>query len=245
MYLLYIDESGSSEHANFVLGGVAVFEGAIEQLSKQMDDLQVHYFPHEQEPVEFHIRELRNRSKQPGSEFTEQHFFQLVDDIASVITGAHPFGLLLFGTVIHRPSFPGQDPYVLAFEDMCKRFDTFLVREHKAGHTHKGLLILDRSAQQDELHAVSIEFKALGTRWGKLYNIVDAPLFADSRRSRMVQLADFVSYALFRRYEWGHARDLDKIKRRFVQTEGVIHSLKHMINKREECMCTACVSRVL
>jgi hypothetical protein len=47
MYLLYIDESGSGEHTNFVLGGVAVFEGEIEQISQQLDTLQIHYFPEE------------------------------------------------------------------------------------------------------------------------------------------------------------------------------------------------------
>ena len=244
MHLLYIDESGSSEHTNFVLGGVAIFEGAIDQISKQLDDLQTHYFPDETGLVELHIRVLRARSLAPGSAFGREQFFQLLDDIADVIVGAHPFGLTLFGTVVHRPSFAGQDHYNLAFEDMCKRFDSFLVGKHKTGHTSKGLLILDRSTQQDEIQRLSTEFKALGTRWGKLYNIVDAPLFAESHNSRMIQLADFVSSALFRRYEFGQARDLDKIKRRFYQAEGVLHGLKHMISKREECMCTACVSRV-
>jgi hypothetical protein len=244
MHLLYIDESGSNEHTNFVLGGVAVFEGEIEQISQQLDTLQNHYFPDEANLVEFHVRELRARSLKPESNFKQEHFFKLLDDIASVIIGAHPFGLTLFGTVVNRPSFPGQDHYNLAFEDMCKRFDSFLVGKHKSGHTSKGLLILDRSAQQDELQRISIGFKAFGTRWGKLYNIVDAPLFAESHNSRMIQLADFVSYALFRRYESGHTRDLDKITRRFYQADGVLHGLKHMISRREECMCTACVSRV-
>jgi Protein of unknown function (DUF3800) len=244
MHLLYIDESGSDEHTNFVLGAVAVFEGEIEQISKQLDDLQTHYFPNDPNLVEFHVRELRARSLQRGSNFTQQEFFKLIDDIASVIVGAHPFGLTLFGTVVHRPSYPDQDNYNLAFEDMCKRFDSFLVAKHKSGHPSKGLLILDRSAQESEIQRISTEFKAFGTRWGKLYNIVDAPLFAESHTSRMIQLADFVSYALFRRYEFGHARDLDKITRRFHQTDGVLHGLKHMISRREECMCAACVSRV-
>jgi len=244
MHLLYIDESGSNEHTNFVLGGVAVFEGEIEQIIRRLDDLQTHYFPDEKDLVEFHVRELRTRSLKPESTFIKDQFFALLDDIASVIVGAHPLGLTLFGTVVHKPSFPGQDHYNLAFEDMCSRFDRFLVGRHKAGHPSKGLLILDQSSQKGEIQRLSSEFKALGTRWGKLYNIVDAPLFSESHSSRMIQLADFVSSALFRRYEFSSARDLDKIKRRFYQEDGVLHGLKHMISKREQCMCTACVSRV-
>jgi hypothetical protein len=244
MHLLYIDESGSAEHRNFVLGGVAVFENNIEQINKQLDDLQTHYFPADAGLVELHVRELRGRMMAPGSTFTRPQFFQLLDDIADVIVGAHPSALTLFGTVVYRPSFMGKDPYNLAFEDMCKRFDRFLVSQHKAGHTSKGLLILDRSAQEDQIKKMSTEFKALGTRWGKLYNIVDAPLFAESNSSRMIQLADFVASALFRRYESGDARDLDKIMRRFHQADGVVHGLKHMIDRREQCMCSACISRV-
>lgn len=245
MHLLYIDESGSSEHTHFVLGGVAIFEGAIEQISKQLDDLQTHYFPNEVGLVELHIRALRARTFEKEPTLTREQFFALLDDIANVIVGAHPHGIVLFGTAVHRPSYPDQDCYNLAFEDMCKRFDSFLVGRHKAGYTSKGLLVLDRSSQEAEIQRISTEFKALGTRWGKLYNIVDAPLFADSHNSRLIQLADFVASAIFRRYESGEARDLDKIKRRFHQADSVLHGLKHMISKREQCLCAACVSRTI
>ena len=245
MHLLYIDESGSAEHTNFVLGGAAIYEGAIQQISKQLDDLQTHYFPHEAGLVEFHVRALRARTFGKEATLSRERFLAMLDDIATVIVEAHPHGIALFGTVVHRPSYPDQDCYNLAFEDMCKRFDSFLVGKHKAGHTSKGLLVLDRSSQETEIQRLSVEFKALGTRWGKLYNIVDAPLFADSHNSRLIQLADFVASSLFRRYEFGEARDLDKIKRRFHQADGVFHGLKHMISRREQCQCAACVSRVV
>jgi len=38
-------------------------------------------------------------------------------------------------------------------------------------------------------------FRESGTRWGKLRNLAEVPLFVDSRMSRIIQLADLVAWA--------------------------------------------------
>jgi hypothetical protein len=53
------------------------------------------------------------------------------------------------------------------------------------------------------------DFRTLGTRWGVIRNFAETPLFVDSRASRVVQLADHIAYAVFRRYNAGDAQYFD------------------------------------
>lgn len=248
MWLLYLDESGNpSEHKNFVLGGVAVFEGEIYKLTKELDRVAALAFPGSGQSRELHIRDLKTLAWSPKHEqFTRQWFFTVMANLADVIRNVSLYGLVLFGSVVHMPSVtPGNDPYVSAFEDVCSRFNMFLTRKHKRGDTQKGMVILDFSSHQHALRRVAAESRLTGDRWGHPWvNLPEAPMFIDSTASRLVQLSDFVAHALFRRYERGDTKDLDSILRRFdADDEGVIHGIGHVISKREECMCSACVSR--
>jgi len=89
-----------------------------------------------------------------------------------------------------------------AFEDICRRFNTFLVRGYGRGIKNKGLLIIDRSSYSEPLYRDLISrFRSTGTRYGFLHNIVDAPLFTESHYTRFMQLADLVAWAAFRYHE--------------------------------------------
>jgi len=80
---------------------------------------------------------------------------------------------------------------------------------------------------------------------GALKNIADTPFFVDSRASRLVQIADHVAYAVFRRYNAGDARYFDIIGHRFDADDNVIHGLAHKHVERYACTCPACLSRRL
>lgn len=247
MWLLYLDESGTvGQHSNFVLGGVAVFEGQVYNTTRALNDVAEVAFPDAHQSVELHVRELRNLAYGKTKQFSKEQFFSTMDNLAQVIRNSAPYGLALLGTVVHIPSlYPGNEPYPAVFEDVCSRFNAFLVNKHKRGDTQKGMVILDFSSQQDKIRQVAAVSRVRGDRWGHQWvNLPEAPLFVESSASRLVQLADYVAHALFRRYEFGQARDLDKILRRFDSEEGVIHGIGHIIFKKERCMCSACVSRM-
>jgi hypothetical protein len=80
-----------------------------------------------------------------------------------------------------------------------------------------------------------------------LHNIVDVPVFLDSRASRVIQAADLVSYALWRYY--GTAKE-DRYVRTlwslFHQRDGQMHGLIHVTPQfaRRECGCPPCLNRV-
>ncbi|MDD9871078.1 MAG: DUF3800 domain-containing protein, partial [Gammaproteobacteria bacterium] len=86
-------------------------------------------------------------------------------------------------------------------------------------------------------------FRESGTRWGKLRNLAEVPLFVDSRMSRIIQLADLAAWATWRRYERGDTGYFDRIVSRFDTEGGVIHGLVHYKPREEQCHCPACMSR--
>ena len=69
------------------------------------------------------------------------------------------------------------------------------------------------------------DFKATGHTWGKTMNYAEVPVFLDSMASRLIQLADLVSFALYRFYEHNDNAFYDVIKHRFDREGGVEHGL--------------------
>ena len=148
-----------------------------------------------------------------------------------------------FACAVHKASYPDKDPMELAFEDLCSRFDIYLRRLRSEGDRQCGLLILDESAHETTLQRMARDFRTFGTQWGVLRNLADTPLFVDSRASRVVQLADHVAYAVFRRYNAHDAQYFDVMASKFDATEGVVHGLSHKQTIDPNCMCLACASR--
>ena len=70
---------------------------------------------------------------------------------------------------------------------------------------------------------MSVEFRTIGTRWRVIERLADTPFFVDSRASRVIQLADHVAHAVFRRYQAGDTQYFDRISHRFDSEDGVVH----------------------
>ena len=104
-------------------------------------------------------------------------------------------------------------------------------------------MILDRSRQEKRLQALLNTYQREGGRFGRLVNFADVPFFADSTASRLIQLADLIAWAVFRRYERGDSRYFDRIIGQFDSEEGRIHGLSHRTLNRQEGFCPACFSR--
>ena len=86
------------------------------------------------------------------------------------------------------------------FEDVLNRFSQFLDRSYSHGQPNKGLVIIDQ-AHREQYRESFTEFKRRGTAFqGQLKNIIDIPYFAGRLDTRMIQLADFTAYAVFRYY---------------------------------------------
>lgn len=247
MYLLYLDDAGSPGNAAeeyFVLGGICVFEAQVEWFSREIDRLAVPYNATAPEDVEFHASTIFSRREQPWKGLSVDEARGALKSVLNVVSSSYA-STRLFACAIAKRDYPGRDPVEMAFEDLCKRFDLFLSRRKAAGEPQRGMIILDKTTRETSLQKLSREFRKVGTQWGVLKNIADTPFFVDSRASRLVQIADHVAYAVFRRYNSGDAQYFDLIAHRFDADENVIHGLAHKHAERHACTCPSCLSRRL
>ena len=245
MHLLYLDDAGSAANPReeyLVLGGLSVFEAQAHWITQQLDRLAEEINPEDPHGVEFHASEVFSRRTQPWKRLSRDEARGTIKSVLAVLANARDTARA-FACVVHKPSFPNQDPMEVAFEDLCSRFDRYLQRLRAGGDTQRGLVILDKSAHETTLQQMAVGFRTLGTRWGVIRLLADTPLFVDSRASRVIQLADHVAYAVFRRYQSGDTQYLDRIGHKFDSEDGVLHGLAHKELGNPHCTCIACLSR--
>ena len=245
MHLLYLDDSGSAKNPKeeyLVLGGVSVFEAQVNWITRQLDELAENIDPGDPHGVEFHASEIFSRRDKPWKNLDQDEARGVIKSVLGVLADAYD-SARAFACVVHKPSYPNRDPMEVAFEDLCSRFDLYLQRLSGSGSGQRGLLILDNSAYETTLQRMSVEFRTLGTRWGVIRHLADTPFFVDSRASRVIQLADHVAHAVFRRYQTGDTQYFDRIAHKFDAEDGVVHGLVHKEPGRRDCMCIACLSR--
>ena len=245
MHLLYLDDAGSAGNPNedyLVLGGVSIYEAQAHWFTQELDQLAATIDPGDPYSVEFHASEIFSRRTRPWKGMSREEAQGVIKAVLGVLKRSYGTARA-FACAIHKASYPNRDPVELAFEDLCSRFDMYLNRLRAEGDRQRGILILDESTQETTLQRMSKEFRTLGTRWGVIRNLAETPLFVDSRASRLVQVADHVAYAVFRRYNASDANYFDIIASKFDASDGVIHGLAHKQTTDPDCMCIACVTR--
>jgi len=247
MYFLYLDESGSPNgwqtQDHFVLGGVAIHEGQVLGLANKLDDIQTAYFGELKVPIEFHAGDMKTGNKRWRS-IPEKTREKIMDEVYDVIANAPFPTLVAFGTALHLSKAENTESgnLEIAFQDVCLKFNHFLVKAHKSGNTNKGLLIID-DAHKRQFKDLINTFRKEGVKGVPIYNIVDIPYFSASQDTRMLQLADFCVYAVYRYYEKQDSTYLDKILPQFDRRDAMhVDGLRHVI-KSLACTCVACSSR--
>ena len=245
MHLLYLDDAGSALNKSedyLVLGGVSVFEAQADFITRELDKLAQSIDPANPEAVEFHASEIFSRRDAPWSKMSKQEAQGIIKAVLQILANSYETARA-FACAVHKASYPSADPLELAFEDLCSRFDRYLARLRADGDRQRGLLILDDSAHETTLQQMARNFRTLGSKWGVIRNLADTPFFVNSKASRLVQLADHVAYAVFRRYNASDTQYFDVIAGKFDAADGVLHGLAHVQRSNQNCMCPACMSR--
>ena len=199
MHLLYADESGHPADPNtqwFVLAGVSIFERQGFWFSRELDAIAERFNAAEPSSVELHGAEMRNGKGWRGYEPALR--VNAIVDALSVLADSHR-GNRIFAVVVEKGAVDG-DPVEYAFEQLASRFDQYLQRLHLNGDTQRGLILFDKAAVERRLQTLATDFRTVGHRWGVLRNLVEVPVFVDSKASRLIQLADLIAYAIFRKY---------------------------------------------
>lgn len=172
-----------------------------------------------------------------------QQRLNTIEQALGLLTNAH-WSVSAFAVVVDKAVAAPGDPVERAFEEICNRFNLYLSRmQSRDDSPQRGLVVMDKSNYEETLQGLASRFREHGTRWGTLRNLAEVPMFVDSRATRLVQLADLLAWAVWRRYEHGDTRYFDKIVARFDRSRRVLHGLVHFKDSSTDCMCPACLSR--
>ncbi len=247
MRLLYVDMSGNvgqAEETHFIMAGVAVHEIGIHHVIKELDDVIKRHFP-DRDPAEI---ELHGSPIWGGRGFWRkvepERRVEIIKDALSVFRGPSRANLRAFGMVVEKAVVSPDDPVEHAYEQMCTRFDKYLRRIYnRRRERQRGLIVVDKSRYEDTLQGLAHSYREDGTRWGSLRNLSEVPLFVDSRMSRLIQLADLVSFALWKKFEHGKMDLMLEIVDSFDREGRVYHGLYHKRDPGRRCDCAACASR--
>ena len=246
MYVLYMDGSGSVKNPGehyFILAGIAVFERSIYHLIGKADEFVSSLNLGGSDEIELHGSAIAGGRERPWKGLPRAARLQIIENGLRVLSESH-WSVRAFAVAVHKEARSPHDPVEYAFEEICNRFNLFLARLFRTEEEkHRGLVVMDRSHCEETLQELARDFRVRGTRWGQLRNLAEVPLFVDSRASRLVQISDLLSWAVWRRYEHGDTRYFDRIANRFDKEGGVFHGLVHYRPPDEDCLCLACLSR--
>lgn len=226
MYLMYVDESGSTTDPNqkfFVLSGIAVFERNTHWIENDMNSIAARFSLSLEDTYDFELHGSPMRSGK--SEWRNFPYLQRNQAILDCLELIKKHKLKIFASVIEQGYSSGTDTITECFEQISSRFDMYLSRLHSQGNTQRGITIFDKSSTEKSIQALARTFKNSGHTYGKLRNFSEVPLFLDSKSSRLIQLADLVSYAIYRHYEHNDSAYFDIIKDCFDSHNGKIHGL--------------------
>lgn len=182
--------------------------------------------------MEFHACDLRGGRK-VFRRLSKLKRNQVINELYTVISGTSK-GLTLFAAVIDKPAFRAKHqnrvgPYEGAFEGLSTMFDFFLGRtQRRTGNVVRGIVVFDeaRPALSKQIRTQLAKFQASGTKWTAMKHLIETAFFLDSTASRMMQLADFTAYAVFRWYEANDDRFLKLILQKFDKHGKKLHGLK-------------------
>lgn len=243
MHLIYVDESGDpyswENQKHFVLGSLAIHEGQINKITKKMDEIQSYFFPEIQLHIPFHAVDIVNH-RGYFKELSREKRDELMMAIYDIIGRSRFPNIIAFATIISIDAVKNhQQAFDDVLEDMCIRINNFMKRQLIQGHPTKGLLIIDQ-AHQTHYRKIVSELQRTGSKQGILGHIVDIPYFAGRKDTRMLQLADFINYALFRYYEKNEWTYIRKILPRFDKrnSKHPPDGLKHIT--KNKCYCESC-----
>jgi hypothetical protein len=246
MHLLYIDESGGddadTQSKHFVLGGISAFERVPYHLSAQVDELVTRFCPHATIPIELRSSAIWNGNGEPWESMPRDKRLELMNEIYSLLVGERK--VVLFGVAVEKVTSPAVPCVQRACEEMAGHFDAYLSSpEASESEKQRGLMIFDESRHEKTVQMLMSEYRTTGASFGRVKHLAEVPLFTDSKITRMLQLADFVAYAVFKNYERSDAKFFNVILKRFHQSGGKLHGLFHLTAKHQECYCPACLTR--
>lgn len=227
MYLLYVDDSGLVTDKNCkhcVLAGFAIRDVRTFYVQQDIEKILGKY--PDCKNLELHGTCMRT-GKGEWRKVPKETRDNLLKELFNYIAEHYPNYFILFGVVLNKDN-PIYVPYdEELFTQITSRFDMFLKRRFaKKKISERGVAIFDKSTSEQKFQQWSQLFQIEGNHWGNtLVNFAEVPLFLDSKMSRLIQLADLIAYAIFRKYEFDDDTYNSIIQKCFDKDNGQTYGL--------------------
>ncbi len=262
MYMLYLDESGTHGGSPvFILAGLALHEQDTWFMQQRLDDLLKRKLPKGNNHLDFELHATDIKSPKgpiPGKRTRTSEWLgipygtrlDILDatyhSMAKFKCKDETYPCAFFGAVVDRTY---SDHEERAYELVLHKFDEMLTRQaHSTGVHQRGIVIHDkRRLVEEDVQRRGATWRQVAGRIGRLTHLADVPFFTDSRASRCIQAADFISWALWRYYGLPKAdeRFIKPLWQHFDEDGGKMHGLIHVVRgfRQGVCSCPPCARR--
>jgi len=226
MHLLYCDESGTTsdpKQLHYLFAGLSVFERQCYWISNELDRIASIFNPADPHSIEFHGSHIWG-GKGIWRNVPYGFRINLIKDLIDVLVKSNVSNRV-FICVVNKQKISPRDAVEFTFEQLASRFDQYLLRLYRSGDVQRGLIVFDKSTYEGTIQNLATDFRTLGHTWGVLRNLSEVPLFLDSKASRLIQMADIISYSAFRYYEHGDDQFFKLFRHRIDSEGGIQHGL--------------------
>lgn len=256
MYLLALDESGTHGNAPvMIVGGLAVHESTVRALHAALDAVLARHLPPPCHPAEFelHAQEIKSPSSarparngylaRPASRWlpiSAEVRARVLKDTMAAVTTAEPSAPapIVFAAVVERRHRLFKDREERAYGHVLSQFNQMLRDRDERG------IVLHDNRHDQERH-IQARVRRQWTAGRTLDQLVEVPMFVDSRSTRLLQAADFACWGLWRYYSTNlsdAAWSAPLLELGFEQGRE-LSGVLHLTPDHHRCSCRPCVSR--
>lgn len=171
MYLMYVDESGSTTDPTqkyFVLSGIAVFERNTHWIEKKMNVIASQFCQYS-EGSDPYFYELHGSPMRSGkSEWRGIPMSERINAIQDCLKLVQSNNIRIFAAVIEQGYSSGQDTITECFEQISSRFDMYLSRLHAKVIPKEAFLSLINHRLRSQSKHLQEHSKIVGILMGNL-----------------------------------------------------------------------------
>lgn len=197
LYLVYVDESGSlslKDGQYYTISGVIMNEFDTQYIEETINNFKSTHF--NTKDIEIHTHDIWRGTK-AFEDFEEWKRKAALCDLYELIRW---FPITIISVIINKrrlndASFAKWNVLNAAWTFMIERFDMYL-----DSNGQKGLFIVDSNMKRPdkEIHDIIVCLRKDGTFYHRVHHVLEQPLFRNSIDSIGLQIADSVSYAVYK-----------------------------------------------
>ena len=208
---MYVDGSGqtkikrnSQNNGLYILSGVLVHEKDWRSVEKRLADVKRDVFPQiRPDTWELHAQEIWNSKKFFTKKELRLNLAKKEDIFSRVVDAACESEITVVNVIIFKDVLERRRSSAVmkfSWRRLTARFENFL--RQKSFCANDGLLFIDSSQKTPETeikNAIFAEIRKGGSQLGS-YRVIENPIFVESYRWNLIQLADVIAYVVHKHY---------------------------------------------